>query len=165
LVRRIDLHDDRLEITICLDKLLPAGDITDIDAASEPAQMRSQLHCLSVPVSKLRRGCQVRLVIAAPQDNSQIIVDPALVRLIASAQAARAEMNAAGDFRIIDVAKAQGFTNNYFTLLLRLATLDPGIVHAVLEGRQPVSLTRQRLANITNLPIDWVGQRAALGFL
>ena len=73
-------------------------------------------------------------------------------------------MQAAGNQRVADVAKAQGFSNNYFTLLLRLATLAPSIVQAILEGRQPASLTRLRLANITNLPIDWPGQRAALGF-
>jgi site-specific DNA recombinase len=70
----------------------------------------------------------------------------------------------ASDLRVVDVAKAQGFTDKYFTLLLRLATLDPGIVQAILEGRQPPSLTRMRLAKITNLPIDWAGQRSALGF-
>ena len=74
-------------------------------------------------------------------------------------------MHAAGDLRVVDVAKAQGFTEKYFTLLLRLATLDPGIVQAILEGRQPPSLTRLRLAKITNLPIDWAGQRSALGFV
>ena len=48
-------------------------------------------------------------------------------------------------------------------MLLRLATLAPCIVTAIVEGRQPASLNRQRLATITNLPRDWDGQRIALG--
>jgi hypothetical protein len=48
--------------------------------------------------------------------------------------------------------------------LLRLATLDPSIVQAILDGRQPPSLTRMRLAKITNLPIDWASKRLVLGF-
>ncbi|MBC7521536.1 MAG: hypothetical protein H7268_10665 [Sandarakinorhabdus sp.] len=49
-------------------------------------------------------------------------------------------------------------------MLLRLATLAPSIVHAIVEGRQPIGLTRQRLAKIANLPIDWTEQRRMLGF-
>jgi hypothetical protein len=49
-------------------------------------------------------------------------------------------------------------------LLLRLATLAPSIVQAIIEGRQPASLTRQRLAKITNLALDWDEQRRLLGF-
>lgn len=49
-------------------------------------------------------------------------------------------------------------------MLLRLSTLAPCIVTAVVEGRQPIALTRQRLATVSNLPHDWPGQRSALGF-
>ena len=73
-------------------------------------------------------------------------------------------MLVAGDKRIADVAAAQGFTEKYFTLLLRLATLDPSIVQTILDGRQPASLTRMRLAKVTNLPIEWAEQRSVLGF-
>jgi hypothetical protein len=87
-----------------------------------------------------------------------------MFRLLASARSANAAMLAGGEQRLADVAKAHGYTEKYFTLLLRLATLDPSIVQAILDGRQPPSLTRMRLAKITNLPIDWAGQRLALGF-
>ena len=77
---------------------------------------------------------------------------------------AQAAMLAGGDQSLAEVAKAQGYTEKYFTLLLRLATLDPSIVQAILGGSQPSSLTRMRLAKTTKLPIDWAGQRSALGF-
>jgi len=113
---------------------------------------------------KLRRGPEVRLVIAEPQSNEQTAVDPALIRLLATARAANAAMHAAKDQSVAEAAKALGYTNNYFTLLLRLATLAPSIVQAIIEGRQPASLTRQRLAKITNLPLDWNEQRRLLVF-
>ena len=90
--------------------------------------------------------------------------DPALLRLLISARAALAAMHAAKDQSVAKVAKSQGYTNNYFTLLLRLATLAPSIVQAIIEGRQPPSLNRQRLARISNLPLDWAEQRRVLGF-
>lgn len=164
ILRRVDLHDNRLDIPIDIATLMPAKHDADPAAAGEEAGNGPHLHHLSMPVARLRRSREVRLLISEPGNVSPTTVDPALVRLIATAYAARAAMQTAGDLLAVDVAKAQGFTDKYFTLLLRLATLDPGIVQAILEGRQPPSLTRMKLAKITNLPIDWAGQRSALGF-
>ena len=58
----------------------------------------------------------------------------------------------------------QGYTKDYFGVLLRIAFFAPDIVAAIFDGRQPVQLSRQRLARATNLPLDWHGQRAMLGF-
>ena len=90
--------------------------------------------------------------------------DPALLKLIATARAAWTAMLSAGDAPLATVAAAQGYSVNHFTLLLRLATLSPCIAQAITEGRQPVTLNRQRLATVSHLPIDWAGQRTALGF-
>jgi hypothetical protein len=48
--------------------------------------------------------------------------------------------------------------------LLSRPYLAPDITAAILDGRQPAHLNRQLLARIDNLPIDWLGQRAMLGF-
>jgi len=45
-----------------------------------------------------------------------------------------------------------------------ISTLAPCIVAAIVEGRQPATLTRKRLAKLTNLPVEWADQRQALGF-
>lgn len=73
-------------------------------------------------------------------------------------------MLAAGDSPLADFAKSQGYSPQHFTLLLRLSTLAPCIVSAIVEGRQPMTLSRQRLATIKNLPVRWAEQRAMLGF-
>ena len=95
---------------------------------------------------------------------AQTPADPALIKLIATARAAWQAMLASGDTPLFKVAKLQGYLPEHFTLLLRLSTLAPCIVTAIVEGRQPLLLTRQRLATITNLPKDWAEQRVALGF-
>jgi site-specific DNA recombinase len=154
LVRRVDAHDDRLVLTLCIDALLPAQFSSD-----EPS-----LNMLTVPMCRRRRGKDVRIVTADEANAVRTAADPALVKLIAIARTAWSAMLTAGDQPLATVAKAQGYSLNYFTLLLRLATLSPCIVQAIVNGRQPVTLTRQRLATIKNLPIDWIGQRAMLGF-
>ena len=153
IVHRVDAHDDRVELTLCVDALLPS-----VSADAAPKR-----HCLSVPMVRVRRGKDARLVI---DDEAQpsTPADPALLKLLAGARVARQAMLAAGDVLLAEVAKGRGYLPEQFTMLLRLATLAPCIVTAIVEGRQPVSLNRQRLATITNLPKDWAGQRAALRF-
>lgn len=154
LLRRADLHDDRIELALCLDPLLPTR------AAEEP----SGIHQLLVPMARQRRGKDVRIVIGDQSSADAMPADPALLKLIVTARAAWSAMLVAGDSPLATVAAAQGYSVNHFTLLLRLATLAPCIVQAITEGRQPIRLNRQRLATISSLPIDWAGQRAALGF-
>ena len=65
---------------------------------------------------------------------------------------------------LADTAAVQDVTTDNFTLLIRLSTLAPDIITAILAGRQPASLSHQRLAHTTNLPLCWDQQRAVLGF-
>jgi hypothetical protein len=46
--------------------------------------------------------------------------------------------------------------------LLRFACLAPDIVAAIVEGRQPRTLTVKRL--LQGIPLAWSDQRAAFGF-
>lgn len=48
--------------------------------------------------------------------------------------------------------------------LARLAFLSPDIVRAILEGRQPSSLTPRRLMKLAALPLGWGEQFTALAF-
>jgi site-specific DNA recombinase len=48
--------------------------------------------------------------------------------------------------------------------LLRLTFLAPDIVRAILDGKQPATLTARRLMADTRLPLAWAEQRARLGF-
>ena len=151
-IQRVDLRDDHVELTLSLDPLMPPA-----SAAPSPA-----MHRLTIPMMRTKRGKEVRLIVgdAAPVTTP---ADPALFKLLAAARSAWQGMLAAGDTLLADVAQAQGYRPEQFTMLLRPATLAPCIVTAIVEGRQPVMLNRQRLATIGHLPKDWGEQRAASG--
>ena len=53
---------------------------------------------------------------------------------------------------------------SYVTRLLRLTYLAPDIVAAIVDGRQPIGLTANRLMANTRLPLEWKDQRELLGF-
>jgi hypothetical protein len=63
---------------------------------------------------------------------------------------------------ITDLAEHEGVTVAYVCRLLLLTCLAPGIVEAILDGRQPKGL---RLAEVLgNGPLAWEEQRGAWGF-
>jgi DNA-binding transcriptional regulator LsrR (DeoR family) len=61
-----------------------------------------------------------------------------------------------------EIARRFGLSDPHVRRLLRFAYLAPDIVEAVVEGRQPRSLTVNRL--LRGIPLAWSDQRAAFGF-
>ena len=67
-------------------------------------------------------------------------------------------------------ARIAGITLIAATLLSVLAMAHhptvtvPDITQAILRGRQPATLTADKLSRITRIPFDWQAQREALGF-
>jgi hypothetical protein len=51
----------------------------------------------------------------------------------------------------------------HFSRLLRLATLEPDIVAAIMDGKQLAQLSRTAMLAAPDVPLDWGGQRMALG--
>lgn len=112
---------------------------------------------VSLPMSMVHRGSELKLVLesGAPQRAP----DPVLVKLVALASSAR---------KALFSTKADPLTFRYskrhLWQLLRISFLAPDIIAAIVDGTQPPSLTGRRLLRVTDLPLDWVGQRRVLGF-
>ena len=54
---------------------------------------------------------------------------------------------------------------NYVYRLLRLPTLPPDIITAIVNGKNPPQLTAEKLMRLTpQIPVDWAEQRKLLGF-
>ena len=142
-LRRVDVREDRVDLSLCHFTLMPLAKVAD----------GAQLHELSAPMRRIKRGKDVRLIVG---DSTPLPTpaDPALIKLLANARSAWQAMFRAGETPLADVAKSQGYLPEQFTMLLRLSTLAPCIVAAIVEGRQPITITRQRLATISNLPLD-----------
>ena len=105
-----------------------------------------------------RRGNEIKLVIAA--DGSPGEPDRVLLKLFANASAAcRAAMTSTADPLVSNYSK------RHLWQLLRLNWLAPDIVTAIVEGRQPPSLTGRRLLRAANVPLSWKEQRRYFGFI
>jgi len=57
------------------------------------------------------------------------------------------------------------YSKQHLNRLARLGYLAPDIITAIVEGRQPPSLSGRTLLRFANLPVEWVEQRKLLGFV
>lgn len=144
-VDRVVVHPDRIEIEL-----------------SKATQLNERN--VSVRAALVRRGRETRLALPPTEEVSPKQRDPSLIKLIVKAHQAREALETAIGQSVVELAAQQGYTRDYYGVLVRIGYLAPDIITAILDGRQPPQLTRQRLARATGLPIDWQGQREMLGF-
>lgn len=159
MITRIDLCQVAIDLTI--DKIALA-----CATGLEPDQeMENRSMVLTLPATRVRHGHQLRLIIPAPQSISivQATRDEKLVALMAEAHQARQLILANPDRSIAAIAADKGRCRTRLGKLATLACMAPDIVTAIVEGRQPPTLTARTLQEI-DLPLAWPDQRALLAF-
>ena len=132
--------------------------------AAKPREGRREARhpvALEIPATLKRAGTGVRLIVQGAANDAG--PDRSLVRLLVRAFAIREKLDRNSDLTMQQVADAEGVGPSYVTRLLRLTFLAPDIVAAILDGRQPVELTANRLMGDTRLPLEWQAQRELLG--
>jgi site-specific DNA recombinase len=93
--------------------------------------------------TKLRRsGKGKRLVI---ENGAEAEVNAGLAAMITEAFAIRNQLLSGSDASIEAMTERLGIAKGRLTSLVRLSYLAPGIVRALLGGRQPIELTPTRL--------------------
>ena len=83
--------------------------------------------------------------------------DDALVKALARAFRWKRMIDAGRCATIADFAAQEGIAPSYLTRILRLTLLAPGIVEAILDGRQGPGMTLGRLMG--GFPEEWECQR------
>lgn len=111
---------------------------------------------LRVPFRLAKRGGRKEMHlpegIAPPQRP-----DDALVKALARAFRWKRMIDAGRCATIADLAAQEGIAPSYLTRILRLTLLAPGIVEAILDGRQGPGMTLARLMG--GFPEEWESQR------
>ena len=144
------VYPDHIDASISRQKLAAM-----VDDSSTEQQDDGWRIPLVIATSPDRRGRNLKLVLGSPP-SQQPRVNPELIALLRRAEAARQ--------RLLQHAEPNTLIDREDERLARLAFLSPDIVAAILDGRQPSSLTPRRLLKQVNLPLHWNEQKAALGF-
>ena len=85
-----------------------------------------------------------------------------LLGLIADAMATQRLVLASPELSLAQLAKREGRCRTQLARLLRLSWLSPRIVDSIMDGTQPMGLTRRALL-LCDLPIAWADQERQFG--
>ena len=159
IVERICLGECGVEIRTSHTRILGALDI------GVAAVLLNEDINLQLPATKIRHGHQLRLVIPGPEHFNMTPArrDGKLVALVAEAHEARGLILSEPEKSVAIIAKTAGKCRTRLAKLAGLACIAPDIVTAIVQGRQPQSLTTRTLL-AADLPLLWADQRAFLGF-
>lgn len=154
----VQLHEDHVDISIDPAKFAAA------QGMDQSVSLTSSPYIIACEAVRVRRGHELRLIIpssaVAPIAASR---DEKLIGLLAEAHAAAELISANSELPLAKIAAQQGKCRTRLGKLVALSCIAPDIVTAIAQGRQPATLNAKRLMQLT-LPVDWVGQRAMLGF-
>jgi len=137
--------------------LLEAKVSVQLDSAGITVSVGSESEQIPLRARYARRGNELKLVVAdqgIPEEP-----DPVMLKLLAHASAAREAMLAGTPDPLVS-----HYSKRHYWQLLRLNWLAPDIITAIVEGRQPPSLTGRRLLRAADVPVSWEEQRRYFGF-
>ena len=97
--------------------------------------------------------------------ENQAEADAGLLRIIVRAHDFHERLIRDPDLTVPAIASQEQLTIGYLSRLLRLPSLAPDIVTAVINGQHPPQLSAKHLMRLAlKLPTDWAEQRKILGF-
>jgi site-specific DNA recombinase len=113
-------------------------------------------------VERIRHGNDAKLILGQVTSSSQPKGDPQLLVLLKDAYRAQALAIAKPKLSLQQLAARFGRSAERYKRLLRLSYLSPNIVSAIIEARQPATLTNRFLQNLDGLPLSWAEQEQML---
>lgn len=150
-VRRIEVSERELTLTM---------DLSGIDPSLTGAAAIKR----SIPISGVRSGKQLRLVVPPPSTADNRRHHAALIKLVVQALSLRNRLADCEPGNFEELARQVGYGREHAADLLRVSYLAPDILTSIIDGRQPSSLTRTKLIKTPRMPLSWQDQRALLGY-
>lgn len=158
LVAHVQVKADSISVELRLTVLMSWLEIRVEEAASDPDATLT----LTMPCAFLRLGKEKRLIVAAHEPKTH--PDASLIKALVKAHDWFGMLTSRSVESISDLAKREDVQRTYPSRIIPLAFLASDIVEAILDGRQPIELSLDRLLASMPLPLDWRDQRSVLGF-
>jgi hypothetical protein len=164
LVARIEVHPERLDLQLSPARLadLLRCDLSNLHALAQAAADPGEPLSLSIQAQLKRVGLGIKMIVAGARSSEP---DPSLIKLFIKAYELQGKLLQGSAASIAEFARREGMSESHITRHLRLAFVAPDIVKAILSGQHPPTLTAAKLIKDTRLPLAWMAQRSALGFI
>ncbi len=128
-----------------------------------PTSQPGDILTLKVKARLQRVGREMKLVVHNTEDRTA--ADPGLLRIVARAHDIQERLMQDPDLTLHAIASQEHVTPGYLSRLLRLPSLAPDIVTAIINGKNPPELSAKKLMRLAlKIPVDWTEQRKLLGF-
>ncbi len=159
IVDKVVLHQNYIEI-----KLNPYG----ANIYENQMVVKDECYCkeklvLKYPVNFGRKRGSIKIVEPTPPNKNTPVRDEKLFNAIAQAFYLKDIMETK-KWSLTELSRHEHCDHTYLGQIVRLTTLAPDIIMAILEGRQPKLLTLRRLLR-ERFPYSWEEQRRELGFI
>ena len=155
LLRRVTVSGDTIRIELSNRALLDGTTGPGMIDTIEPGEPAT----IEVPFQLRRRGVEIRLVLRAEGAEAP---DDKLVALVARSHRWLDQLTSGAIASIREIAQAEGIDGGDVSRFLPLAFLAPEIVEALMNGRQGVELTAEKMRQILPIPCSWREQRHQL---
>jgi DNA invertase Pin-like site-specific DNA recombinase len=152
-VERMVVHQDQVQIIRKTATTSPAARSNEDDEVP---------NVLAVPLPISQQRARKEIIIPGGRDTLPRRLDQALILAIARAKVWMRDLRAQRYADTKEIARRFQLSDAHVRRILRLGYLAPDIIEAIIEGRQPRSLTVKRL--LRGIPCAWADQRAAFGF-
>jgi hypothetical protein len=129
--------------------------------SDEPGEKDAEARTCTLALPTARRRAYKEIIIPGGRDRPAVRANHALVLAIARARTWMHDLRSGKYADTEEISRRLKLNDAHVRRLLRLAYLAPDIVEAVVEGRQPHSLTVRRL--LQGIPCSWSEQRRAFG--
>ena len=166
LLSRVDIRADRVEIKVHRRNFIELLHAQSIDAgttAGKPGSASDDTLMLTVKARLQRVGREMKMLVE--NADGQTLADPGLLRVIARAHDFQERLAQDPNLTVPTLANQERLSIGYMSRLLRLPTLAPDIITAIINGKNPPQLTAKKLMRLTaHIPVDWTEQRKLLRF-
>ena len=166
LISRVDIRSDCVEISVLrsrLVELLGSGLIDLLTQQATPDNEAKAILTLTVRARLQRVGREMKMLVENTDDQTK--ADPALLRIVARAHDIQERLMQKSGLTLHAIASQEHVTPGYVSRLLRLSSLAPDIITAIVNGKNPPQLTAKKLMRLAlEIPVDWTAQRKLLGF-
>jgi site-specific DNA recombinase len=166
LLSRVDIRADRIDIKVYrrnLIELLHAQSIDAGTAAGKPGSASDDTVMLTVKARLQRVGREMKMLVENADGKTS--ADPGLLRIVARAHDFQERLMQDPNLTVPAIANHERLSIGYMSRLLRLPTLAPDIITAIINGKNPPQLTAKKLMRLAaHMPVDWAEQRKRLGF-
>ncbi|MEP1354183.1 MAG: recombinase family protein [Tateyamaria sp.] len=124
----------------------------------KPEEIDATVLRIEAPFALRRRGVEGKIVVGDRKPEP----DQTLLRALARAYAWTKDLRSGKP--LTDIATATSHSESYVRTRAQLAFLSPEIQKEILEGRQPLDLTLERIVR-KPIPLDWDAQAKLYGFV